>query len=138
MNHNQSHPNPNVNPPDQKNELGSILKPALLALALLAVSGSLLHAMVVTKPVKFPPVTVQSKAVALTLAVSPNPCAVGATVTCKINLARIYDTNNDESITVDGVDIGGSIVTNDFIAYYQTPSTGGVHTVTASFTPNGG
>ena len=138
MNQNNNHLHPNVNPPEPQKERGSILKHLLLALALLALSGSLLYAMVVTKPSapiatkpgKFPTLTVKPKTVALTLAVSPNPCAVGDTVTCTINLAGIYDTNNDESITNDSVNLGGSLVGNDFVATYQATDSG-VHTVTA-------
>jgi len=49
MSHNNNHHNLNVNPLDSKNERGSILKPLLLVLALLAMSVSLTYAMVVTK-----------------------------------------------------------------------------------------
>jgi hypothetical protein len=49
MNQNNNHPTPNVNPPDPKNERGSILKPVLLTVTVLAAAMSLTYAMVVTK-----------------------------------------------------------------------------------------
>ena len=60
MNQNNNHHNKNVNPSDSKSERGSILKPVLLTIAILAAAMSLTYAMVVTKAL-VAPMTLQSK-----------------------------------------------------------------------------
>ncbi len=122
MKRNNNPSTPNVNPPETQKERGSILKHLLLALALLAVSGSLLYAMIVTKPsalVAQPNVAGASD----TLTADPNPCATGDPVTVKLT-GSADDTN--VTISANTIDIGAANTSgNDWAGSFTAGDFGG-------------
>ncbi len=83
-----------MNPTDAQNERGSILKPLLLVLALLAVSVSLTYAMVVTKA----SVTAKKEKENHTITLDKNPVCVGNTVT--ITVAHVEAGDKDLKVYV--------------------------------------
>jgi hypothetical protein len=130
MNCNHNHPQPNVNPNDPNNERGSILKPLLLAVALLTVTVSLTYAMVVT----------QSSTNATTAPSSPtpqnghdasdhkitltrNPCATGDNI--GILIARSANDKNLK-VYVGNVQVTrGTPANRAWFGIFTAPNTGG-------------